>query len=384
MVLAKRQFYEFAAPARVNLLGEHTDYTGGLVLPMAIPFYTTAHIAPREDAQYRFTSESFDGERIIGIDDCSEAAGTWADYPVGVLRQLQQREIKPAPFELHLHGNVPFGAGLSSSASVEVASALAMLAFADAAVSAEELAVLCRRAENEYVHSPCGIMDQFVIVSAMAAHALLLDTASLAFEHIPLNRSGFADTCFVVCNSMVKHSVACGEYPIRRRQVEEGQAAIRAAFPGVRDLGQATLNHLQACEPQISREAFLRCRHIITENDRVRQAKEALRAGDPAAFGQLMLTSHASQRDDFACSCPEIDFLVDTAAELPECFGARLTGGGFGGCTVNLVLRQQADAFTAELKRVYRDHFGITAETYICDAVDGAVLHNARIAEERA
>jgi galactokinase len=367
-------------------LGEHTDYTGGLVLPMAIPFYTTAQITPREDAQYSFASDSFDGARAFSREDRSDALGIWSDYPVGVLRQLQQKGIEPPAFALHLHGDVPFGAGLSSSASVEVASAMAMLATVGVTLSAEELAVLCRRAENEYVHSPCGIMDQFVIVAAKAGHALLLDTASLTFEHIPVGNARFAETSFVICNSMVKHSVASGEYSIRHREVEAGQAAIRVAFPGVRDLGQATLAQLQACEPQMSHESFLRCRHIITENQRVREAKVVLHAGDPVTFGRIMLEAHSSQRDDFACSCPEIDFLVDTAAALPGCFGARLTGGGFGGCTVNLVLRQQRDAFTVELKRLNRERFDIAAETYLCDAVDGAILRNASAwsAEEHA
>lgn len=372
---------EFVAPARVNLLGEHTDYTGGLVLPMAIPFYTTATIRPREDAQYSFSSDRFDGVRTLSLNDRSSAAGAWTDYPVGVLRQLQQKGIAPPAFDLQLRGNVPLGAGLSSSASVEVASAMAMLAMIkkpDAILSAEELALLCRRAENEYVHSPCGIMDQFVIVAAMAGHALLLDTASLTFEHLPVNRAGFAETCFVICNSMVRHSVASGEYPVRRRQVEDGQAVIRAAFPEAHDLGRATLKHLHACESQMSRESFLRCRHIITESQRVREAKDAMLSGDPVRFGQSMLASHQSQRDDFACSCPEIDFLVEAATALPGCFGARLTGGGFGGCTVNLVSRQQGDRFATELKRLYQEHFSIHAETYICDAVDGALLHNAQ------
>ncbi len=372
-----RKSIQCVAPARVNLLGEHTDYTGGLVLPMAIPFATHATISPREDGFYGFTSEIFPETLTLDRSDRSPARGLWTDYPVGVLRQLQQRGISPPAFDLHLTGNVPSSAGLSSSASVEVASAMAMLALTQVTLSIEEIAVLARRAENEYVHSPCGIMDQFVITAAKAGHALLLDTRSLTYEHLPMNKGGLAETQIVVCNSMVKHSVATGEYGMRRRESEEGQAVLINKF-GVHDLGEATLDQLNAAKPEMSEAAFRRCRHIISDNARVREAKQAMFAGDPVAFGKLMLAGHASERDDFECSCDEVDFLVETATTLPGCFGARLTGGGFGGCTVNLVERTQADAFAASLKTAYKQRFNIAAEIYLCDAADGAWLRNTQ------
>ncbi len=365
------------APARVNLLGEHTDYTGGLVLPMAIPFTTHAAISPRSDNLYGFTSELFPDTLALDRDDRSPARGIWADYPVGVLRQFQQRGIEPPAFDLHLSGNVPFGAGLSSSASVEVATTMALLAFTGASLSIEDIAVLSRRAENDYVHSPCGIMDQFVITAAKAGHALLLNTRDLTYEHLPMNKGALADTQIVVCNSMVKHSVATGEYRVRRRELEEGQTVLRSTFPQLRDLGDATVDQLNQCQRQMSHEAFIRCRHVVTENARVRSARESMFSGDPTSLGQLMLQAHVSYRDDFAASCEEVDFLVDTAIKLPGCFGARLTGGGFGGCTVNLVERAHSDAFATALKAAYKQHLDIAAETYLCDAVDGAWLRNA-------
>jgi galactokinase len=380
---APRKTIRCIAPARVNLLGEHTDYTGGLVLPMAIPFVTQATITAREDSLYSFTSELFPETLTLDRDDRSPARGIWTDYPAGVLRQLQLRGIEPPSFDLHLEGNVPFGAGVSSSASVEVASAMAMLALAGVRLTIEEIAVLSRRAENEYVHSPCGIMDQFVITAAKAGHALLLDTRSLTYEHLPMNKGRLAETQIVVCNSMVKHSVATGEYGIRRRESEEGQAMLVKKF-GVRDLGDTTLQQLEAAKTEMSDEAFRRCRHIISDNARVREAKQAMFEGDPVAFGKLILAGHVSERDDFECSCEEVDFLVETAISLPGCFGARLTGGGFGGCTVNLVERTQSDAFTIALKAAYKERFGIAAETYICDAVDGAWLRNAALLQEHA
>ncbi len=366
----------FRAPARVNLLGEHTDYTGGLVLPMAIPFHTAATIAGTDDDAYTFTSATFSTSRSVAREDRSPAIDDWSDYPLGVLRELQLLGIEPPPFTLHLDGNVPFGAGLSSSASVEVASCLAMLAHAGVTLLPAEIALLCQRAENNFVHSPCGIMDQFVITTARAGHALLLNTRDLTTEHLPMNQGALADTQIVVCNSMVKHSVATGEYGVRRRELEEGQAVLREAFPGLRDLGDATIEQLNQCQHQMTHEAFIRCRHVVTENARVRTAREAMFSGDPAALGQLMLQAHVSYRDDFAASCDEVDFLVDTALTLPGCFGARLTGGGFGGCTVNLVDRAHAEAFAEALKQAYRAELNLTAETYLCEAADGAIALN--------
>ena len=366
------------APARVNLLGEHTDYTGGLVLPMAIPFVTEATITPRADDLYGFSSDLFPETLTLTRDDRSPARHSWTDYPVGVLRQLQAAEIHPPAFDLHLSGNVPFGAGVSSSASVEVASAIAMLALSGVSLTIEEIALLCRRAENVYVNSPCGIMDQFVITAAQAGHALLLDTRSLKYEHLPMNKGALADTQIVVCNSMVKHSVATGEYGIRRRESEQGQAILVEKF-NIRDLGEATLDQLESARALMSDASFRRCRHIISDNARVREARTAMFNGDPSAFGKLMLAGHASERDDFECSCDEIDFLVETATTLPGCFGARLTGGGFGGCTVNLVERAQVEAFSTALRSAYNKQFNITAETYTCDAVDGAMLRNASL-----
>ena len=374
-----RRAIKCVAPARVNLLGEHTDYTGGLVLPMAIPFVTEATIFPREDGLYTFTSELLNKTLTLDHTDRSAARGEWSDYPVGVLRQLQERGIEPPSFDLHITGNVPFAAGLSSSASMEVASAMAMLALSSARLTIEEIALLCQRAENVYVESPCGIMDQFVVTAAKAGHALLLNTRDLTYEHLPMNKGALANTRIVVCNSMVKHSVATGEYGVRRRELEEGQAVLRNAFPKLRDLGDATLDQLNQCQNQMSHDVFIRCRHVVTENARVRAARESMFSGDPISLGQLMLQAHISYRDDFAASCEEVDFLVDTAITLPGCFGARLTGGGFGGCTVNLVERTHCEAFAAALRSAYRQQFDIAAEIYLCDAVDGAWIRNASL-----
>ncbi len=367
----------FIAPARVNLLGEHTDYTGGYVLPMAIPFYTRATIAPSTSGGYQCGSDLFTELREVSRDDRSAPIGDWSDYPVGILRQLQLAGLDLAPFHLHLSGNVPFASGLSSSASLEVATAYALLSVAGRRLPLEEVAVLCRAAEHDYVGSPCGIMDQFAITAAKAGHALLLNTRTLQYDHLPMNHGALASTQIVGCNSMVKHSVADGEYGVRNREVTEGQAALLRHFPSLRDLGDATLHQLDAARSSMSSDSYLRCRHIITDNARVLKARDAMFAGDPVALGGLMLDGHASQRDDFACSCEEIDFLVSTAASLPGCYGSRLTGGGFGGCTVSLVERSAVTSFSNAIAAAYTQAFAITPEIYLCDSVDGAALRNA-------
>ena len=367
----------FVAPARVNLLGEHTDYTGGYVLPMAIPFYTRATLTPSSSSGYQFGSDLFPELRELPRDDRSAPIGNWSDYPVGVLRQFQLAGLDLAPFRLHLSGNVPFAAGLSSSASVEVATAYALLSIAGHPMPLEDVAVLCRAAENDYVGSPCGIMDQFAITAARAGHALLLNTRTLKYDHLPLNRGELSNTQIVVCNSMVKHSVADGEYGVRHREVTEGQAILLQHFPALRDLGDATLQQLEAVRSAMSPESYLRCRHIISDNARVLKARDAMFAGDPVALGERMSEGHVSERDDFACSCEEIDFLVNTAAVLPGCYGSRLTGGGFGGCTVSLVQRDASAAFSSALAAAYSSAFNIAPEIYLCDPVDGAALRNA-------
>lgn len=374
---------EFVAPGRVNLIGEHTDYTGGLVMPMAIPFTTTAVIRPADDGQYSFATDIFPGVKAMASQDRSGKSGDWSDYPVGVLRELQALGIEPPPFSMHIHGNVPLGAGLSSSASVEVATAMALLAHSGAALPAQQIATLCQRAENRFVGSPCGIMDQFVITAARAGQALLLHTRELSYELLPMNTGGLAQCRLVVANSGVKHQIRDGGYPERRRQLEAGQDLLRARYPELRDLGDATLEQLRSLEGQMESKSFLRCRHVVSENARVREAAEAMLAGDPKRLGRIMTAAHASERDDFECSVPQIDFLVETATSLPGCYGARLTGGGFGGCTVNLVDSASAESFAEALKKKYRERYGADpgfheAETYICEAVDGAVARAAQ------
>jgi galactokinase len=359
----------FRAPARVNLIGEHTDYTGGLVMPMAIDFQTVAVISPREDERLTFYSHNYDEEVVIDLKSLERGRQAhWSDYPAGVAWSLWKEGIRFGGFHMTLAGDVPLGAGLSSSASVEVAAAMAILYLSAATLPLAKLATLCRRAENEFVGAKSGIMDQFVVAGAVAHRAMMLDTRSLEFDLLPLPD----DVRVVIANSMVKHAVATGEYGNRRDEVEAGQAVLQQAR-GIALLRDATLADLDACRDRMSPESFARCRHIITENERVLQARDALLAGDMTRFGQLMVKAHASMRDDFAASCTEVDTLVDIALRQSGCIGARITGGGFGGCTVNVVRTSDAEAFVAAVQREYAQATEIEADCFICEPVDGAL-----------
>lgn len=361
----------FSAPGRVNLIGEHTDYTGGLVMPMAIDFATVAVISLREDGSVVLYSTNFDEEVCFEAASLTERnrRGHWSDYPLGVAWSLAQEGIQTSGFSMTLAGDVPVGAGLSSSASVEVAVAMALLAQAGKSLPLKTVATSCRRAENVYVGAKSGIMDQFVVAGGVAGRAMMLDTRSLEFDLLPLPKA----TSVIVCNSMVKHEVATGEYGNRSDEVEAGQAVLRQERPGIELLRDATLADLEACRDKMSAASFARCRHIITENGRVLEAREALLRGDAARFGELMNAAHVSVRDDFAASCDEVDTLVEIATRQPGCFGARITGGGFGGCSVNLVEADKAVAFLDAVRREYATATGIKADCFVCVPSDGAL-----------
>jgi galactokinase len=358
----------FQAPGRVNLIGEHTDYTGGLVMPAAIDFNTVAVVGPAQDGKCVIRSADFEKEFAFDAGALPEPSHDWTDYPVGVLWSLGQSGIVAPPFTMTLKGDVPLGAGLSSSASIEVAVAFAALALAEKSMSLTEVALACKRAENGFVGAQSGIMDQYIACCGVKDHALVIDTRDLTSEPEPLPK----DVRLVICNSMVKHAHAGGEYNERRAEVEEGSRALRALNPAIRELRDATMADLEKARASMSENAFLRCRHIIMENARVEKAARALAAGNMKRMGELMAEAHASYRDDFAASCPEVDMLVELAAAQPGIIGARLTGGGFGGCTVNLVEAAHAEGFREGIHAAYRDRAGIDADIYLCQAAAGA------------
>jgi galactokinase len=359
----------FAAPGRVNIIGEHTDYADGFVMPAAIDFATLAAISPRTDSTIAIRSINFDEEVSYPVDHLpAKASHHWFDYPLGILSVLREAGITIPAFSLTLNGDVPIGAGLSSSASIEVASTVAVLSLTTADIALPRIAQLCQRAENQYVGASTGIMDQFIACCGAKDHALLLDCRSLEYRLAPIP----SHLSLVIANSMVKHSHAGGEYNTRRSEVEEGTALLRRHRPEIRLLRDATLDDLARWGSEMRPEVLKRCRHIITENIRTVAAADALETGDLKTLGRLMYEAHASYRDDFEASCPECDTLVDLAKKEPGCIGARLTGGGFGGCTVNLVENANAPAFSEHLREGYREATGIEADIYLCHASAGA------------
>jgi galactokinase len=359
------------APGRVNLIGEHTDYNDGFVLPAAIQMQTTVGIAPRTDRQLILFSNNYNEQVEFNVDALpSVRQRHWSDYVVGVAKELSKKEICLPGACLLIDGNVPEGAGLSSSASLEVAVCGAFLELAHAQMAGAEMALLCQRAENEFVGARCGIMDQFVSVHGKKDNALLLDCRSLEYRRLPIPE----DVRLVICNTMVRHSVATGEYNQRRRECEMAAEFFAGVVPGakaLRDISLEVFEQHGSSLPEIVRK---RCRHVITENARVLKASEALARRDLQGFGQLMRESHTSLRDDFQVSCMELDIMVELAAHVAGVYGARMTGGGFGGCTINLVNHQAVAEFRKSVVAGYEKATGRHAEIYVCTAGDGVGL----------
>jgi galactokinase len=359
----------FVAPGRVNLIGEHTDYAEGFVMPVAIDFATMAAISPRDDGQIAIYSENFTKECVFDAASLPVSASRhWSDYPLGVLAILAAEGHRIPAFSLSLFGDVPLGSGLSSSAAVEVATALAVTSMLGVSYPGPKLARLCQRAENEFVGANCGIMDQFISANGEKDHALLLDCRDLSFQLAPIP----PNVALVIANTMVKHSVAGGEYTTRRSEVEEAAAVIARHRPEVKFLRDANLEDLKQWGLEMSPNALKRARHIITENSRTVAAADALMRHDLKQLGRLMAEAHASYSVDFEASCVEADTMVMLANQLPGLIGARLTGGGFGGCTINLVEQHRALEFAQALGASYANETGIVAQMHICHASSGA------------
>lgn len=359
----------FAAPGRVNIIGEHTDYADGFVMPAAIDFATLAAISLRPDGNIVIRSENYNEQVTHPANNLpARASHHWSDYPLGVLAVLRQEGVQFPAFSLTLNGDVPVGAGLSSSASVEVATMVAVLSLTQANIPLPRIAQLCQGAENSYVGASTGIMDQFIACCGAKDHALLLDCRSLDFRLAPIP----PNLSLVISNTMVKHTHAGGEYNTRRAEVEEGTANLRRHRPEIRKLRDATTDDLDRWGKEMPPGVLRRTRHVITENQRTLAAAAALERGDLQTLGKLMYAAHASYRDDFEGSCREADILVELASKEQACIGARLTGGGFGGCTVNLVYTDNARQFADSLQLGYKKATGIDADVYLCHASAGA------------
>ena len=359
------------APGRVNLIGEHTDYNDGFVLPMAIEATIELAARPRSDREVRVHAADL-GETVsfsLAQPIRRDADHPWSDYVRGVLWALGRAGIALPGMDVAFGGDLPQGAGLSSSAAIEVATALAVRALAGFEMGLSALARLCQEAENGFVGVQCGIMDPLASLAATAGHALFLDCRSLAAEQIPL---ALGDHVVAICQSGVRHALVGSEYNTRRRECAAGVEALGARLPGIRALRDAALTDLEACRADLDPVVFRRCRHVVTENARVLESVAALREGDLPRLGRLMDASHASLRDDYQVSCPEVDLLVDLARGTPGVLGARITGGGFGGSTVNLVARSALESFRSRVLGEYERRTGIEARLFTSTAGGGA------------
>jgi galactokinase len=344
----------------VNLIGEHTDYNDGFVLPCGIAYDTRVRATERRDRMVTVRS-SFGEPAVFDLERLAmERAGMWSDYARGVFVELREAGVNLYGVDLRVDASVPPGAGLSSSASFEIAVALAMLAMARAEMPPLDLARLAQRAEVRHVGTRCGIMDQIAVLCAQAGHALFLDTRTLEIEQIAVP----PDAAIVICNTMVKRRLAAGSYNERREECERAVERLRSRYPEIRALRDVSVEQLQRAQDLLPSALLQRARHVVTENERVMHAVEAMRAHDLQRLGGLMYESHGSLRDDYAVSSPELDVLVRLARSFDGTMGARMTGGGFGGCTVNLVQADRAPTFRAYIAQAYRSETGVMPEIY--------------------
>jgi len=350
----------YRAPGRVNLIGEHTDYNDGFVLPAAIDLATYVGAARREDRRLVVHSLAFDESVEVDLDAAPAPRRHWSDYVVGVVLGLEREGVRLSGANMMLATELPMGAGLSTSAALEVAVGYAFCDLAGSTVDRKGLALLCQRAENEFVGMRCGVMDQLISCCGVAGHALLIDCRTLAMRAAPLD----ARARLVICNTMVGHELAASEYNKRREECERAVALLSAEIDGVRALRDVSPEALARYGAAWPGAILRRARHVVTENARTLAAAAALEAGDLTLFGRLMNESHASLRDDYEVSCAEADLMVDLAQGMEGVLGARLTGGGFGGSTVNLVEADAVERFTLFIAQAYRNAMGLTPQIF--------------------
>lgn len=362
------------APGRVNLLGEHTDYNEGFVLPVAVDRAAWVAASPRLDPVAHIAALDIGEEVTFPLNPVPPREGNWADYPRGVAWALGERGFSLSGLNAVLTSDVPIGAGLSSSAAVEVAFAWTWRTLSNLPLDRTELALLCQRAENEYVGVRCGIMDQMASVWGREGHAILLDCRTLEVEHVPIPPG----VSIVVADTLVRRELAASEYNRRRRECEEAVRILAQYLPGIRALRDVTPEDLDRFGHHLPPVLLKRARHVVHSNARVLAAVQAFRAGDLVAVGAAMRRSHISLRDDYEVSSPELDTLAEAAWEVPGCYGARLTGAGFGGCIVALADAGAVDELERHLKRVYEARFGRTPTVLVCQPSQGAQAETGR------
>lgn len=367
---SQHKSYIYFAPGRVNLIGEHTDYNGGFVFPCALNFGTYLAVRKRDDRLLKLASVNFDYKSEIDTGDINKKQDDkWVNYPLGVLNEFLKLGVKLTGLEMLFYGNVPNGAGLSSSASIEIATAVAINELFNAGLNGVEMAQLGQRAENEFVGVNCGIMDQFASAMGKANSAIFLDCITLDYKLVPLKLKGYK---LIISNTNKRRGLADSKYNERRAECEKAVEFIRPYKP-ISFLGEIDIDEFRMLEPKIPNETVRkRARHVVTEIDRTRRAVEELNAGNIEKFGQLMNGSHDSLRDDYEVTGNELDTLVEEARKIPGVLGSRMTGAGFGGCTVSLVPENEIQNFINKVGENYNKKTGLKADFYIAEIGDGA------------
>ncbi len=359
----------FRAPGRVNLIGEHTDYNQGLAMPAAIDLAVWAAVGPREDRVIAVHSVNLDETREIDLDRIRHTPrGEWIDYVHGVALGLEHRGARIRGANLLVCSDLPLGAGLSSSAALEVSSALALADIAGVSIGPTELALLCQAAENDFVGARCGVMDQFIACHGRAGHAMRLDCRDLSYRFAPLPEG----VRLVLANTMVQHDLTAGKYNRRRAECEQALERLRRVETGLRSLRDVTMEVLDEARETLSRTQYRRVRHVVTENARVLEAERVLDSGDAAGLGALLSASHASLRNDYDVSCHELNVMAELAEGAPGVHGARMMGGGFGGCVIAVVDADRADEPARAIGPKYEEMTGLKPWFHVCSIVDAA------------
>lgn len=345
----------FSAPGRVNLIGEHTDYNEGFVLPFAIDRRTYAAVAPRDDRQVRVYTRTLDKSAEFSLDDAPPQEKEWSVYIHGMAAMLERGGVRLKGADMVIDSDIPFGAGLSSSAALEVCAGLALWSVSGGEPDLREIAYSGQRVENELIGVRSGLMDQLTSALGRQENLLLIDCRTNSVEYVPLAAD---DLSFAICDTQVKHELASSAYNDRRNECERGVDLLAQHLGEIRSLRDVSVEDFEAHEEALPEPIRRRCRHVVTENARVTDAVEAIRQQNFSEAGRLMYLSHESLRDDYEVSCPELDILVDTALRLPGVIGARMTGGGFGGCTINLIERSYYPEFRKVITSSYEKRVG--------------------------
>jgi len=368
-IFGRKAEHAFFAPGRVNLIGEHTDYNGGLVFPCALSFGTYLLIAKRNDSQNKFDSINMDFSGTVDANAFVNKPVQWIKYPLGVMKEFADRGFEVWGYDLLYYGNIPNGAGLSSSASIEVVTAVMLNEMTGAGLDMVELVKISQKAENVYVGVNCGIMDQFAVGMGKAGHAIALDCASLKYDYVPLAMKGYK---LVIANTNKKRGLADSKYNERRKECDEAVAAISTVHP-INFLCELSEEEFDKYNTLIKNDTVRRrARHAVTENQRVIQAVNALKTGDLQTFGQLMNASHKSLKEDYEVTGIELDTLAEEGQHLEGVLGSRMTGAGFGGCTVTLVAEEQAGHYIEKVSQIYKSKVNLEAAFYIADVGEGA------------